>query len=130
MDNNKVCDVLRNEGLMPINEEIGITFKYEMLTYVIVKDEIDKGFFRMVLPNVYDLSDGDFATNRLKAIIAANEFNRMKKVAKAVVIEDSVHIEFQILLDKSPEYSFMSRAIRLLSESRFDFAQQFDLAKV
>ena len=33
MDNNKVCDVLRNEGLMPINEEIGITFKYEMLTY-------------------------------------------------------------------------------------------------
>ncbi len=130
MDNNKICNILRNEGLMPINEDFGITFKYNMLTYVVVKDEVDKDFFRMTLPNVYDLSDGDFATNRLKAFIAANEFNKIKKVAKAIIDDDSVHLEFQILLDKEPEYAFIPRAIRLLDQSIGDFVRQFNLAKV
>ena len=53
----KVFEALKNEGLVPVMENFGISFKFQMTNYVYMEDENDESFFNLLIPNIYDVSE-------------------------------------------------------------------------
>ena len=84
----KVFEALKNEGLVPVMENFGISFKFQMTNYV--------SFFNLLIPNIYDVSE----ENELEVLRAINNVNNSMKVAKLVISNDSVWVCFENLLDK------------------------------
>ena len=78
----KVFEALKNEGLVPVMENFGISFKFQMTNYVYMEDENDESFFNLLIPNIYDVSE----ENELEVLRAINN--------------DSVWVCFENLLDK------------------------------
>ena len=87
----KVFEALKNEGLVPVMENFGISFKFQMTNYVYMEDENDESFFNLLIPNIYDVSE----ENELEVLRAINNVNNSMKVAKLVISND-----FENLLDK------------------------------
>ena len=92
----KVFEALKNEGLVPVMENFGISFKFQMTNYVYMEDENDESFFNLLIPNIYDVSE----ENELEVLRAINNVNNSMKVAKLVISNDSVWVCFENLLDK------------------------------
>ena len=87
---------MKNEGLVPVMENFGISFKFQMTNYVYMEDENDESFFNLLIPNIYDVSE----ENELEVLRAINNVNNSMKVAKLVISNDSVWVCFENLLDK------------------------------
>ena len=92
----KVFEALKNEGLVPVMENFGISFKFQMTNYVYMEDENDESFFNLLIPNIYDVSE----ENELEVLRAINNVNNSMKVAKLVISNDSVWVCFENLFDK------------------------------
>ena len=84
----KVFEALKNEGLVPVMENFGISFKFQMTNYVYMEDENDESFFNLLIPNIYDVSE----ENELEVLRAINNVNNSMKVAKLVISNDSVWV--------------------------------------
>ena len=108
----KVFEALKNEGLVPVKEDFGIAFKYQMTNYIYMEDVNDESFFNLLIPNIYDVSE-------------ENEFNNVNnsmKVAKLVVNNDSVWVCFENMLDKEHKLEeLIPVAISTLHQSRQRF---------
>jgi len=77
---------LRTEGYVPTTDEDGdIRFKCEGWLYLVVFDEDDPQYFRLILPNFYSAEDD---TSRREAIEAANKATAATKVAKLFLLDD------------------------------------------
>jgi hypothetical protein len=80
-------DHLRHEGYFPnVDEDGDLVFKAEGRTYVIIADEDDLQFFRMVLPNFWSI---DSPEERLQVERAALQVTADVKVAKIFPVEDN-----------------------------------------
>ena len=78
-----VLDFLKNAGIAPVENEIGLTFHYEGWNFLLWHDENDPLFYRLTLPGIFDVTDENFA----ESIMAANSVNWTFKVMKAIVYE-------------------------------------------
>lgn len=116
----KVLEFLRSQGFCPeVDSDNGnIVFKYQMLTFLFVNNDEDSDFFQLIMPNIYDVTDD----NRDIVLEAVNKTNLSLKVAKAAVLDDSVFLFFEILLDQSPEVKdIIPRALSILQGTRQTF---------
>ena len=90
---------LREEGYCPKEDQYGIDFKCEGRTYAFIYDEDDDQYFRLMMPNIFDVTD----ENRdavLEALNAAN--SRIKVVKLYTPIPKSVWVGFEIFVDSTP----------------------------
>jgi len=119
-----VLDFLRKEGFLPeVDENGNVVFKYQMTTFVFFVDENDEGFFQLAMPHIYDVTED----NRELVLEAANRVNQSLKVMKACVVDNSVWLMFEILLDATPDVKdIMPRALSILMGSRQAFYQELD----
>ena len=119
-----VLDFLRKEGFLPeVAENGNVVFKYQMTTFVFFVDENDEGFFQLAMPHIYDVTED----NRELVLEAANRVNQSLKVMKACVVDNSVWLMFEILLDATPDVKdIMPRALSILMGSRQAFYQELD----
>lgn len=114
----KVFEALKNEGLVPVKENFGIAFKYQMTNYIYMEDVNDESFFNLLIPNIYDVSE----ENELEVLRAINSVNNSMKVAKLVVNNDSVWVCFENMLDKEHKLEeLIPVAISTLHQSRQRF---------
>lgn len=116
----RVLEFLRSQGFCPeVDSDNGnIVFKYQMLTFLFVNNDEDSDFFQLIMPNIYDVTDD----NRDIVLEAVNKTNLSLKVAKAAVLDDSVYLFFEILLDQSPEVKdIIPRALGILQGTRQSF---------
>jgi len=114
----KVFEALKNEGLVPVKEDFGIAFKYQMTNYIYMEDVNDESFFNLLIPNIYDVSE----ENELEVLRAINNVNNSMKVAKLVVNNDSVWVCFENMLDKEHKLEeLIPVAISTLHQSRQRF---------
>ena len=77
-------DLLAEEGFRPEVDGFGnVVFKFEGMTIFITVDETDPGYFRLVLPNFWQIENPDDHAIELEAI---NQVNMTMKAAKAVMV--------------------------------------------
>ena len=108
----KVFDYLKQQGLVPIEEEFGISFKYQMADFLILSDDDDQQFFRLAMPGIYSCTP----ENRLETLEAINVTNNDMKVIKASIFgETNVWLFFEQLLDSTPVFNdIIPRGINIL----------------
>ena len=107
-----VFDYLKQQGLVPTEEEFGISFKYQMADFLILSDDDDQQFFRLAMPGIYSCTP----ENRLETLEAINVTNNDMKVIKASIFgETNVWLFFEQLLDSTPVFNdIIPRGINIL----------------
>lgn len=110
---------LKEEGYLPQETEFGLDFKCEGRSYVFFYDADDDQYFRLMMPNIYDVTD----ENRDAVLVALNKTNTTVKVVKAYTpIPQAVWIGFEVLVDSTPVLSdFIPRAISMLRTAQQTF---------
>ena len=78
----KVFEALKNEGLVPVMENFGISFKFQMTNYVYMEDENDESFFNLLIPNIYDVSE----ENEQEVLRAINNVNNSMKLPNSLSV--------------------------------------------
>ena len=108
----KVFDYLKQQGLVPTEEEFGISFKYQIADFLILSDDDDQQFFRLAMPGIYSCTP----ENRLETLEAINVTNNDMKVIKASIFgETNVWLFFEQLLDSTPVFNdIIPRGINIL----------------
>lgn len=90
---------LQEEGFCPKETEFGLEFKCEGRSFVFFYDGDDDQYFRLMMPNIFDVND----ENREAVMAALNEANASVKVVKAYTpIPESVWVGFEVLVDSTP----------------------------
>lgn len=110
---------LREEGFCPKEDEFGIEFKFEGAVFLFIHDEDDEQFFRLMMPNIYDVTD----ENREVVMSAMNKVNFRVKVVKVISpVPHSVWVAFEVLLDSTPVLGdIVPRALNMLKAGRAAF---------
>ena len=119
-----VFNYLKEEGFLPaIDEDNDIKFKYQMLTFYFMNNDDDERYFRLALPNIYDVTDD----NRYAVLEAINTVNKGYKVAKVVIMRNTVWIVTEILMDTSPELKdFMPRLLEIMVGARMELIKELE----
>lgn len=107
-----VFEYLKQQGLVPAEEEFGISFKYQMADFLILSDDDDQQFFRLTMPGIFSCTP----ENRLETLEAINITNNDMKVIKATIFgETNVWLFFEQLLDSTPVFDdIIPRGINIL----------------
>lgn len=115
-----VFSYLQQQGLMPSMEEFGITFKYQMASFVVFKDDDDQAFLQIAMPGIFEADEN----NMMEVLIACNKNNNEKKVVKTVMNDNSVWVLYEIILDTTPQYDdVIPRGLNMILSSRESFYQ-------
>lgn len=119
----ELLEYLANEGLRPHSEEFGISFRFNMMNFIIRWDEDDDHFISVALPGIFRTDEN----NRFDALIACNSLNMERKVIKGIVADDSVWIVAEMLLDETPVYEdIIPRALGMLVQGRDCFYENLN----
>lgn len=118
-----VLEFLKQQGFLPQVEpdDGSITFKFQMANFVYVNNDEDEDFFQLLMPAIYDVTED----NREMVFEIANRINTSIKVVKTCIVNDTVWLFFEILLDQSPEVDrILPRALQILQGARQHFYQE------
>ena len=115
---------LRDEGYAPQRDSDGdVAFKYEGRFYVVVIDEADPMFFRLIFPNFWSIDDEE---ERARVAAASLEACRSTKVAKVFPVQDNTWASVELFVDPFENY----RAVFFRALGALQAATQTFLAAV
>ena len=116
-----VKEFLSNEGYrFDVDGDGDIHFKYEGVNLYFTVDKDDQNYFRLIMPNIYQLEG-----NRVKVLEAINAVARDLKVIKAFLVEDRLWLTVELLIDSTPELEdFFPRCMGLLKAGRDKIAEE------
>jgi hypothetical protein len=116
-----VKQFLSNEGYkFDVDSDGDIHFKYEGINLYFTVDNNDQRYFRLIMPNIYQLEG-----NRTKVLEAINTVARDLKVIKAYLIEDRLWLAVELFIDSTPELEdFFPRCLGLLKAGREKIAEE------
>ena len=114
-------EFLRKEGFCPEETEFGLAFKCEGKNFLLIYDDDDQQYFRLMMPCIFEMTD----ENEDAVYRAMNEVNSCVKVIKAYIMcENEVWIGFEVLVDTTPVVGdFIPRAINMLNGGARKFFQ-------
>lgn len=119
----RIYDWLRAQGLCPKMDEGSISFKYQMKNYVFFFDADDQNFLQLCLPGIFDSND----ENLFAVLKAMDAVNVGRKVIKAGIINDSVWLFFEVLLDESPVFDdILPRGMQMLAGGQEVFYEKLE----
>ena len=112
---------LQEEGFCPQETEFGLAFKCEGKNYLLIYDDDDQQYFRLMMPCILETTE----ENRDLVLHAMNEVNSSVKVIKAYIMcENEVWLGFEVLVDSTPVVGdFIPRAISMLNGGARKFFQ-------
>ena len=100
---NMYSNYLRSEGYAPkIDDDGDVIFKYEGRTYLIMPDERDQQFFRLIFPNFWSIES---EAERQKVLAAAGHATGLTKVGKVYIMRDSTWASVEIFLASPDHFS-------------------------
>ena len=114
-------EFLRKEGFCPEETEFGLAFKCEGKNFLLIYDDDDQQYFRLMMPCIFEMTD----ENEDAVYRAMNEVNSSVKVIKAYIMcENEVWLGFEVLVDTTPVVGdFIPRAISMLNGGARKFFQ-------
>ena len=103
-----------------IDSDGDIHFRYEGVNLFFTVDHNDQLYFRIIMPNIYQLEG-----NRTKVLEAINTVSANLKVLKAFLVEDYLWLAIEMYIDTNPELEdFFPRCMRLLKVGREMIAKE------
>jgi len=86
-----------------------IHFKYQGKNFFFTSDG-DEQFFRIIMPNIYDVDN-----DREKVLEVCNDITANLKVGKAFLVGDHMWLSIEMFLDSTPEVGdFFERCLEIL----------------
>lgn len=114
----EIKEYLAQEGLRPQEEDYGLYFRYQMLTFIIHWDEEDAFFLRISMPAIFATDEN----NRVDVLEAINKVNLERKVIKCLLVDNDVWVASEQLLDTTPKYEdIIPRTLDALLGARMGF---------
>jgi len=116
-------NILTEEGYRPSLDEDGdVVFKKEGRSYLILIDENDPRFFRLVFPNFWPIES---ELERARVVQAASATTGKIKVAKVFVVRDDVWATVELFVE-TPDSAkaVFERSMSVLTEAVDTFAEQ------
>lgn len=116
-------DFLRNDGYKPeVDKDGDIVFRRNGKSYIIMIDPRDPQFFRLALPNVWEIENSN---ERATAYLAANESNHKSKVSKVVVTASNVWVNIEIFVARPEDFKgIFERALDALDNGLNNFVAE------
>ena len=116
-----VKDWLASEGYKYTTSDEGeLIFKYQGYGMVVMADENDPLFLRIIMPNIYEVQNDE--VNVLRAL---NTINAGIKTVKGFIVQDNVWLSIEMYIDSSPEMEdFLERCLDILVASGGKFAEE------
>lgn len=107
-------EYLQEEGFKVKEEDYGIEFRYHGMNFLCADPEGDDTFLQISMPNIYRVDE----ENRLRALELCNMLTWNRKVVKLAIINDTVWINFEVLVDTTPELGdIVPRALTMISQT-------------
>lgn len=112
---------LKSQGFRSERDSDGdLLFRYERVNLFCCKDDSDKQFLRIIMPNIYKV-DGD----RTKVLEAINTIARDIKAIKAFLVENSLWLSIEMYIDSTPDIEdFIERCLDILIAGRNRIAKE------
>ena len=118
----KIRAYLSEEGYAPrVDEDGDLIFKFEESTYMILFDEQDEQFYRIIYPNFWSI-DND--SERIKAVKACEAVTGKIKVAKVFTVKNNIWASVELFMG-SPEQLILvfKRSLNALRTSVQNFRE-------
>lgn len=114
---------LQGEGYHPeLDKDGDVVFKSEGKVYLIIADEKDATYFRLIFPNFWSI---DSDTERQKVLVAADYATGRTKVAKVHTVQDNVWASTEMFFGKPEQFKeIFSRAMSALQASVANFVEK------
>ena len=110
---DKIMAALKSEGFQPKMDDVSVTFKYQMIDYLHIKDE-DNQYLNLYIPSIFQVDDD----NRMAVMQSMNSINNLHKVVKFVLNDDQVWVCFEEKLPKDAEIDeLLTFAIVILEQA-------------
>lgn len=112
---------LKDQGFRSERDSDGdLTFRYQGANLLCCKDDSDKQFLRIIMPNIYRV-DGD----RAKVLEAINTIARDIKAIKAFLVSDNLWLVIEMFIDSTPDIEdFIERCLDILIAGRNRMAKE------
>lgn len=112
---------LKSQGFRSERDSDGdLFFRYEGVPLFCCKDDSDKQFLRIIMPNIYKV-EGD----RTTVLEAINTIAREIKAIKAFLVGDNLWLAIEMFVDSTPDIEdFIERCLDILVASRQKIAQE------
>ncbi len=113
-------DFLAEEGYKPdVDADGDVRFKREGRTYCIIIDEKDPVFFRLVLPNIWEIES---EAERKQVLIAADASNAKSKVSKVCTMGDNVWVSIELFVGEPGDFKkVFTRALSAIDNGVINF---------
>ena len=115
---------LEQEGYKPrIDEDNDVIFKFEGMTLVLSNDDEDTPFFRLLLPNFWEIESEE----EQQALRAMNAVNARLKVLKLVLVRGHVWASVELFFDPFETFkSVFTRSVRLVLQGAKEFRDEMN----
>lgn len=112
---------LKDQGFRCERDSDGdLFFRYNGAILFCCKDDSDKQFLRIIMPNIYKV-DGD----RTTVLEAINTIARDIKAIKAFLVDDSLWLVIEMFVDSTPDIEdFIERCLDILIAGRQKIAKE------
>lgn len=112
---------LKDQGFRCERDSDGdLFFRYNGANLFCCKDDSDKQFLRIIMPNIYKV-DGD----RTTVLEAINTIARGIKAIKAFLVDDSLWLAIEMFVDSTPDIEdFIERCLDILIAGRQRIANE------
>lgn len=120
-----VSDLLENwlkeQGFRSERDGDGdLVFRYQGVGLFCNKDDDDKQFLRIIMPNIYQVKN-----DRTRVLEAINTISRDIKAIKAFLVNDSLCLSIEMFIDSTPDIDdFIERCLDILIASRQRIANE------
>lgn len=121
-------DFLTEEGYKPeLDSDGDVRFKREGKTYVIIIDAKDPEFFRLVLPNIWEIES---EAERVQVLVAADASNAKSKVSKVCTMGDNVWVSIELFVGQPEDFKkVFTRALGALDNGVINFVVKMKESK-
>ena len=115
-------EYLTNEGYKPeINSDGDVSFKKEGWLYVIIIDEKDEHYFRVCLPNIWQIESEE---ERVRVLTACDRANAKIKVVKLTTASNTVWAAAELFFGNPGDFkAVFERSLSVIQRGRTVFAE-------
>lgn len=119
--NEKVLLELKKLGLMPVEHEGNLLFRYQMLSYVYLNDADDEDYYALYIPYVQEVTE----ENEYEVLKVMNECNNSMKSVKFVNNGGDVWIGYELRLPPDADLSLLvENTVRGLCGAKMKFEME------
>lgn len=119
--NEKVLLELKKLGLMPVEHEGNLLFRYQMLSYVYLNDADDEDYYALYIPYVQEVTE----ENEYEVLKVMNECNNSMKSVKFVNNGGDVWIGYELRLPPDADLSLLvENTVRGLYGAKMKFEME------